>query len=522
MKVTIGSLLIDVSAREIRAGAAVVPVEPQVFDLLWLLVENRARLVSKDELVERIWGGRAISDAALSTCVKAARRALGDDGRRQAMIRTVHRRGFRFVGPVAGAAATAAAPDPDEAGRPDAEAGLDLTLPSRPSIAVLPFRAPRGSERELLFADGLGRDVSVRLARARWLFVTARASAARFSGPGLDPVEIGRRLGVRYLLGGSLDIDGERLRLTVTLADVVRGQDIWAERFDRRLEDVFALQEEIGDTVVAAVESEIELKERQRAMLRPLASLDAWSAYHRASSHLYRFRAEDYDKAEVFLDLAARLDPTSPRVQAGLSFLHWQRVFLDLTADRAGALARTFEHARESVELDPLDPLGHWVLGRAHILQGEFEPAVAELARAVELNPNFAMGQYALAFGLMFDGRGQTGLGNLERARRLSPYDPLTFAFHATNGASRALAGDAEGGADWSARALRQPNVHHQILAMAAWCHELAGRREAARGFVAELRAKRPGYGRDDYFRAFPFRAAERAVIEPALARLGL
>jgi TolB-like protein/DNA-binding winged helix-turn-helix (wHTH) protein len=528
MKFRIGSFLFDAATREIRSGGAAVPVEPQVFDLLQLLIENRTRVVGKDELVDRIWGGRAISDAALSTCVKAARRALGDDGQRQAVIRTVHRRGFRFVAivaPAEGAAVgmpgpPAADPAPVE---PGAEAyDLDLTLPQRPSIAVMPFRAAGGSERELVMADGLSRDINVRLARTRWLFVTARASAARFAAPEVDPVQIGRLLGVRYLLDGALVADDDRLRLTVTLADVVRGCEIWAERFDRRLEDVFAVQEEIGDTVVAAVESEIELKERQRAMLRPLASLDAWSAYHRASNHLFRFRAEDYDQAEVYLKLAARLDPSSPRVFAGLSFLHWQRAFLELTGDRPGEIARSFDFAHQSVALDPLDPLGHWVLGRAHLLQGEFEQAVGELGAAVELNPNFAIGQYSMAFGLMFDGRSATGFEHLDRARRLSPYDPMTFAFLAQRGAACGLTGDAEKAAEFSRRAVRQPNAHHHVLAIAAWCHGVADRRAEARQLVTELRALRPGYTRDDYFRAFPFRAQQRSIIERAMAKVGL
>jgi TolB-like protein/Flp pilus assembly protein TadD len=515
MKLEVESYSVDLAARELRCGDAVVPVEPKVFDLLRLLIEERARVVSKDELVERLWDGRAISDAALSSCVKAARRALGDDGQRQRMIRTIARRGFRFVGPVVSGIAAAAAAAP-------AEFAPDLPLPERPSIAVLPFQLVGEAEAHPVIAEGLGTDITVRLARTRWLFVTARASAAQFRTPDLDPVEIGARLGVRYLLHGKVMIDGARLRLTAVLADAVAGCEIWAERFDRDLADIFAVQDEVGDLVVAAVEAEIEAKERHRALLRPLASLDAWSAYHRARGHLFRFRAEDYDEAERLLDHAARLDPTSPRVFAGRSFVHWQRAFLELAPDRDAAVARAFAEARQSLALDPRDPQGHWVLGRAHILVGEFERAVDELRTTVELSPNFAHGQYSLAFALTYAGSSAEAIGAVERAHRLSPYDPMLFAFDAQRAILYTLGGEPERGAEWIARAVRRPNAHYQLLAIAAWCHELAGRREAARLYVETLKAARPRYARADYFRAFPFRGAPRALIEPILARLGL
>src|SRR5262245_48773109 len=202
--------VIDVAMREVRRRDVVVAVEPKVFDLLLHLVENRRRVVSKDELVERIWQGRTISDAALSSCVKAARRAIGDDGRQQRLIRTIHRHGFRFVGPVVvndqGPSADCGRDTPavrpaagdlgGEASPADGAAfDLDLSLPVRPSIAVLPIRALGGGDQPSLLADGFTHDLTVRLARTRWLFVTARVSAARFQDASLDPAGIGERLG---------------------------------------------------------------------------------------------------------------------------------------------------------------------------------------------------------------------------------------------------------------------------------------------------------------------------------------
>ena len=536
MEYAIEAQVIDVALREVRRHDACVPVEPKVFDLLLYLVENRARVVGKDELVERIWDGRAISDAALSSCVKAARRALGDDGQQQRLIRTIHRRGFRFVGPVEtrdqakpdadlptrtpmlGAAGAGSETSPADAAAHD----LDLALPGRPSVAVLPIRALGGEDLQVLLADGLTHDLTVRLARTRWLFVTARASAARYQASAFDPGEIGRHLGVRYLLGGSLMAADRRLRLTITLSDAVHGCEIWAERFDCAIDDIFAVQDEIGDRIIAVVEWEIERVERQRALLEPFASLDAWNAYHRARHHLYRYTAADCDQAEHYLDLAARLDPHASRVLAGLSFVHWQRAFLEIACDRAGAIGKAFDCARHSVALDPLDPQGHWALGRAFVLVGEIEPAVEELEAAVDLNPNFALGQYSLAFGLGFGNDSARGFDHLAKARRLSPYDPMTYAFLAMRAALHGVHDEAEEAAEWARRALLQPNAHYHLQAIAAWCHQVAGQHQRAQSYIARLQAMRPGYSRADFFRAFPFCPEKRAHIDAALAELGV
>lgn len=541
----IESYRIDPALRELCDGAGGIAVEPQVFDLLLYLIENRTRVVGKAELVERIWQGRSISDATLSSCVKAARRALGDDGQQQRLIRTIHRRGFRFVGTVmtggpqvaAVAARTdvRAAPDP---GRPDPcppqsdpahpdppDAGtfdLDLTPPKGPSIAILPIRAVGGDARTPVLAEGLSHDITVRLARTRWLFVTARASALHFRAADHDLVAVGRQLGVRYLLRGHLAVAGGRMRLTVLLTDAGRGSEIWAEQFDRPLADIFAVQDEVGDLITAAVEAEIEQKERERALLQPFASLDAWSAYQRACIHLFRFTAEEEARAEVYLHRAAALDPAAPRVFAAQSFIHWQRAFREIVPDRQGEMDRAFDLAQHSVSLDPRAPDGHWALGRALLLRGEIEPAVEELRMSVALNPNFAKGQYSLSFSVMFTGDTGEGFDRVARARRLSPYDPMTFAFLASRAVLHGLVGDVEQAAEWSARAVRQPNAHYHVLAIAAWCHQKAGRTDAARAYLAELHAVRPGYGRDDYFRAFPFRAQQRAAIEASFRDLGL
>ncbi len=545
---------LDVTRHRLIVDGAERRIEPQVFDLLHLLARRSGVLVTREQLIEQIWGGRIISEAAVDARISAARRAVDDDGKHQRVIKTVPRRGIQLVcevelieapdgdepqrdfSAVSAEPPKRAASDPpasllaaepqqqeaaDPAQVPDND-DLDLSLPKQPSIAILPFDKYGDIEEHVAFSEGLGRDITVRLARTRWLFVSARASATKFQVARSDPATIGARLGVRYLLHGALFTAGKRLRLSVTLTDVVNARAIWAESFQRPLDDIFALQDEITALVVEAVESEIELKERQRAMLLPIASLDAWSAYHRASSHLYRFRAEDFDIAEHFLNLAAKLDPQSARVFAGLSFLHWQRALLDLTPDREGALSRAFDFAHHSLSLDPRDAQGHWVLGRAYLLAHDFEQSVRELKTAVELNPNFANGQYSLAYGLQFEGSSAKGFPHVDKARRLSPYDPMTFAYFTAHAVMHGLTGNVEAAATWSSRAARQPNAHCHVLTIAAWCHQQAGQSEAAERYLRRLKESRPDYRREDFFRAFPYREAERSVIERSLVALRL
>ena len=525
---------INSATRELRREELRVAVEPKVFDLLLFLIENRSRVVSKRELIETIWGGRVISEAALSSCIKAARRTLGDDGERQRMIRTVHRCGFHFVGPVAVMDAVEPASGESEvlpsvmASEPcsgsvaaDRTDAIRIALPDQPSLAVLPFDV-RADDGSWLIAEGIQRDITGQFARARWLFVSARASVAVLAARGLAPDEISARLGVRYLLSGAIAVLNGRIRFSLTLTDGARGCEIWAERIERKIDDIFAVQDEIVDLVSGVVETEIENQERRRALQCPVASLDAWSAYHRALHHLFHFKDADCDKAAEYLDLAVRLDPSAPRVFAALSFLHWQRAFFGDGDARALNTMHAFDYAYQAVALDPLDPQGHWMLGRAHYLTGEVDQGLAESRQAIELNPSFALGQYNVALGQAFAGESVEGLTGLDRARRLSPYDPMAFAFSATRAHMLSFTGDVEAAADWADRAVREPNAHYHISAIAAWCNERANRHERALHHVANLKKMRPDYTREDYYRSFPLNDNDRALADEALQRVGL
>lgn len=521
---SIESCVIDTAKLELRRDGEAVAVEPKAFDLLLLLLSHRDRVVARDEIIDKLWGGRAISDDALSSCVQAVRRALGDDGKAQRLVRTIHRRGFRFVGEVVAheqpgsVASVAAEPDP-LAALPD----TGLTPPREPSIAVLPLEILSAVEGASFVADGIVQDIITRLGRARRFFVIGRGTVFALRRQPHDAREVGRRLGVRYVLGGSLRHDGKRIRLNVSLADAAEPFDVWADSFDRDVGDILALQDEIAELVVSRVQSRIEESERQKALHRPIAHLDAWSAYYRATWHLDRHTPQDYDQAESFLQLAAKLDPGSARVFAGLSFVHRQRAFLNLTGDRESEVGRALELATHSLSLEPQDPQAHWAYGRALMLRTEVEAALESFELATTLNPSFAIGQYSIGFARSMTGRTAPSDDALTRARRLSPIDPMRFAMLATHAFNGAISGEHARAAELAQRAAAQPNAHFHIVAIAALCSALARQTPTAESYAGRLRKLRPNYHCADFFEAFPFQAeAHIAKFRKGFELLGL
>lgn len=518
---------LDASRFELRHRGRAVAMEPQVYALLLYLIQNRHRLVTRADLNGAIWNGRVVTAATVNSRVKAARRAIGDDGQSQSSIRTFPRMGYRFVAEV-----TERRPERPTSvdARHDVArivtAGetldeLDLTLPGRPSVAVLPFRMMSTRAAPGLLADGLTQDITSQLGRARWLFVAARGSTFRFRAGPYDARDIGRALGVRYVVQGDVHVLASRIGVYATLADAATGVELWADHFECNVQDVVEIQQQIAEELVGLVEAEIEQVERERSLLKSPESLDAWSAYHRGCWHMYRFTPKDFDVAEHFFRRSLQLDPKAPRAYAGLSFVHWQRAFLELTRDRGTQERLALELAQQSLAADPRDPLGHWALGRAYLLQADLDQAADELDVSVAINPSSAVGQYSLAYVLMQLGDTSRSLAANDKARRLSPYDAMTFAMYACYAANLKLLGRYSEAAEFATRAARQPNTHYHVVAIAAVCNVLAGRREAAKTHYTRLLAAYPGYTSADYLMAFKHRPEENAdLIRRAFAKL--
>jgi len=390
-----------------------------------------------------------------------------------------------------------------------------------PSIAVLGF-AGIGDEGDIL-AEGLASDLSSRLAQVRGLFVVARASAARFSTTQYPISEIGRRLGVRYLLHGRTQRHDRRLRVTVDLVETERGAQVWSEHFDRSIDELFAVQDDITNAVIAAVLPEIERAEMERARLQPPESLDAWACFHRALWHSFRFRARDTEIAFEFLNRALAHDPGFARAYAGRSFAHFSRAFLGTVPDVDAEVGRALEAAQQSVDLDGRDAMGHWALGRAQFLAREHDRALAALERCIEVNPNYAQGHYARGFVGTHAGLPELALTELDVAHRLSPFDPLLFAIKSTRGIALATQGRFDEAATWAVRATQEPNAHFHIHAVAAACLALAGRQSDAQRAIETLRAQQPEYSIARFERSFPNKLdTHRDLLRSALAKAGL
>jgi TolB-like protein/Tfp pilus assembly protein PilF len=430
---------IDVARHELRRAGAVVHIEPQVFDLIVHLVKNRERIVSKDELIEAIWQGRIISEAALSSRISAARRALGDSGNDQSLIRTLHKRGFRFVGDVEEVAAAAAVAAAEAAAQPATKDAPQLVpsteplpLPDKPSIAVLPFQNMSRDPDQEYFADGLTEDIITGLSRQRWFFVIARNSSFTFKGQAVDVRDVATQLGVRYVLEGSVRRSDNRVRVTGQLIDAANGNHLWAERYDRELADIFALQDEITTRVIGSVGPQILVAEAARVRRKPPQSIDAWDLVMQAVPHMWRMSVQEHGRAQELLQQAIDLDPNYAHAHALLGWTYITMFNLDTRRPIGEFTNKALAAGARAVMLDDDEPWAHLVVGLGHARQRRSQLAFRHLTKSVELNPSFALGHAGLGYALGVGGQPESGLQELEEALRLSPRDPFLAVYAPT------------------------------------------------------------------------------------------
>ncbi len=261
---------LDTDRRELTRGSELIAIGPQVFDLLVYLVKNHERVVSKNDLFQAVWGSRIVSESTLTSHINAVRKAIRDSGDEQRLIRTAARKGFRFVGEVRREQTASTSPHmPDGASEQTATPGLELALPDKPSVAVLPFQNLSGDPEQEYFADGMAEEIIAALSLCHWLFVIARNSSFTYKGQAVDIRQVGRELGVRYVLEGSVRRGGNRVRFTGQLIEAASGSHIWAGHFDGEMTDVFDLQDRITEKVVAAIEPKLQLAEIERLKRKP-------------------------------------------------------------------------------------------------------------------------------------------------------------------------------------------------------------------------------------------------------------
>lgn len=392
----------------------------------------------------------------------------------------------------------------------------------RASIAVMPFADPdRQGELRGGLADGLAHDVIMRLARLRSLFVIAQGTVFALDERRVGADEAGRVLDVDYLCSGTLQRAPGRVAIDVRLVEARSGRVLWADRLASPLYDTFAVLEEIGNRIVASVAQHVEVAERNRAVLQPADSLDAWAAHHRGLWHMVRFNRADNELAAQFFATAVRLDPTFARPRAGLSFTHFQNAFLGW-GERGPEIEAAYRCASQALLADEQDPASHWAMGRALWLRGQLDGALAELQASVALSPNFALGHYTLGFVQAQSGDPRAAILACDQSRDLSPFDPLLFAMLAARAMALMRLGRHDEAAEWGARAAARPNAHVHVQSIAAHCLALAGRLDEARTLAASIRAARPGYGLTDFLASFRFSEDTQALTHQAAARIGM
>ena len=399
---------------------------------------------------------------------------------------------------------------------------LATGVPRRASIAVMPFidpsaMTPGGGG----MGDGVAFDVIARLAKLRSIFVIAQGTVFALHERGVSAEEAARILNVDYVVSGAVRRRGNRIVVMVELAETRSARIVWTDSFDHMSDDSFLILDEIGDRIVASIASEIETVERNRAILKPPNSLDAWEAHHRGLWHMYRFNQADNEQAQHYFHQAIRQDPTFSRAHAGLSFTHWQNAFQGW-AKRDVEIEKAYAAAGQSLMADDRDPAAHWAMGRALLLRGRHDQSIVELEHAIELSPNFALGHYMVALVNSQSGDPSAAIAAADRSRSLSPFDPLLFGPLGARALALARLGQFDEAADWGIKAAARPNAHAQILAIAALTLTLAGRVEEARQYLAVIYATVPHYCIQDFLTAMLFAADGEKLFREAARRLGM
>lgn len=447
---------LDVDRRELRRGSEPVAMEPQVFDLLVYLVCNRGRVVSKDDLIAGVWGGRIVSESTLTSRINAVRKAVGDTGREQRLIRTAARKGIRFVGDVQEVPGDASV----RAGAPASTASLP-DIRGKPRIAVLPFDNLSSDPEQEYFSDGVTEDIITALSRHRSFLVIARSSTFALKEHGGDLRRIGRDLGASYVIQGSVRRIGARIRVTVQLVETEGGQHIWAEQYDRELQEMFKLQDEIASTVAARIEPEIGNVERVLASKKPPQAFDAWDSFRIGTKHFYKSTAGDNREAQHLFHRAIDLDPSLAEAYGFLSYsIVLSMVYFDADPDDA-LLDEAVAIARQGVALDERDALMRFMYGRALLARKSYDEALGELEIAAELNPNLAIVYCGLGDSLAYEGRIGEAIPYFQRAIDLSPHDPMRWAFYSYRALAHLFAQEFELAEEWAHKATRVPNCHY-------------------------------------------------------------
>lgn len=488
-----GNFELDLVRFELRRDGQPVPVEPRTFDLITFLARNIGRTVTRNEIFTAIWHDQIVSEAALSSQIKAARHALGDNGNAQQMIATVHGRGFRLrqrIAPAGAAndgggveASAVTSPNPDEAWR----TGI-------PTLVVLPCTSLDRDGRGRVMAQGLTEDMITALTRNRWLRVIPRSTAVALKRLTADPAEIAGKIGADYLVAASVQRDGNRVRITVQAIDARDMRCLWSEGFDRDMAHIFELQEEIARLVSARIATELGIAEQQRAARQTRKNLGVWELYQLGSIEFYRFTGESNRRCQRLMRQAIQQDADFGSPYARLAYaMILEMVYFDGERD-AARLDEALSLAQQGVARDDQDAATFFSLGRVRLARCEYQLAIDALDEALRLNPCLALSYCGLGDSLAYEGRVAEAILQFQTAIELSPHDPFRWAFMSYRALAHLFGGEFEQAAHWARRATQVPNAHFWANANLASALGHLGDRHLADEAVVSLLRMRPDF----------------------------
>jgi TolB-like protein/Flp pilus assembly protein TadD len=470
-----GPFVLDPEAGALLRKGEPVPVGYRAMLLLTAFLDRPGEVLTKSDLIDAAWQGAAVEEGNLSVQVAALRKLLGQSPEGGEWITTVPRVGYRFARTL----------HPDEGG--DAPGEEEGAHSRRPSIAVMPFANVSGDRDQEYFADGITEDIITALGSFRWFFVIARNSSFAYKNSPIDPKRIAGELGVRYLLEGSVRKSGESVRISARLVDAATSAQIWAERYDLPVAEVFAIQDEIAERVAGAIEPELLKTESSPTSARHTGNMTAWDLVRQGTWRFHQVtRPTHLEGRELFRE-ACRLDPRLPeahiwraRVNNGLVAYGWSD---DPAADQQEAL----EAALRAIYLDAKNPYAHYVFASACNFSNRLEQAILAAERAIELSPSFALGYFSLGIAHLFSGRASVAIAPLRQGLRLSPHDPQNPVWSNFLAVAQLFSGDAEGALLTAARARGTRPDWRPIVETVACCYAATAKWDEARRCVLQM-----------------------------------
>lgn len=488
--------VLDIERRELRRSGALLAIEPQVFDLLEYLIRNRERVISRDEIFAAVWHGRIVSDAVLSTRINAVRRAIGDSGAEERLIRTYRRKGLRFVG-------TAREEKHIPKGSSQyitSRQPLAFTLKDAPAITVHPFANLGGGLAGEEFADGLAEEIATALSKLGWLFIISRHSSFAHRGKAPHLKNLAPAFGVQYSLQGNVRQLRDGNRITVQLVDDATGQHLWAERFNRDLADSFAARDAIAHRVVSIIGDQIFAAENARGKIKASDNLGVWECIVRALSLMNSRKRQAVGAAQALLQQAIAIDPKSSAAFSLLSYTHTLGVHLGWHSRKA-TLPIAIHTAQKALSLNSDEPWAHVALGYATLqICNQPEQAIEHLEYALQLDPNLAISHYLIALGSAYAGRCEDAFWHADMSENLASLDLLTRgnsgAYDNVRATTCFVAGRFDEGIHFARKAIIQsPMLIPAYRQLVTNC-SFAGNIEGAKAALKTIKQASPGIQR--------------------------